>query len=61
MVPGHVYGSTDKWTGLGVFFDSWDNDRREFNIYFNILFLFLSLSLFFIIKFSNKTVIIHIY
>ena len=25
---GHVFGSNDQWKGLGVFFDSFDNDGQ---------------------------------
>ncbi|XP_006824512.1 protein ERGIC-53-like [Saccoglossus kowalevskii] len=28
---GPVYGSTDRWNGLGVFFDSFDNDNQRNN------------------------------
>jgi lectin, mannose-binding 1 len=28
-----VFGSSDKWTGLGVFFDSFDNDNKHNNPY----------------------------
>ena len=30
---GPVFGSTDKWNGLGVFFDSFDNDNKRNNPY----------------------------
>ncbi|XP_013776768.1 protein ERGIC-53-like [Limulus polyphemus] len=30
---GPVFGSTDKWVGLGIFFDSFDNDGRGNNPY----------------------------
>lgn len=30
---GEVYGSSDKWVGLGVFFDSFDNDNKHNNPY----------------------------
>jgi len=30
---GDVFGSTDKWVGLGVFFDSFDNDNKHNNPY----------------------------
>merc|ERR1719422_704233 len=30
---GHVYGSVDQWIGLGVFFDSFDNDNKHNNPY----------------------------
>ncbi|XP_031618611.1 protein ERGIC-53 [Contarinia nasturtii] len=30
---GDVFGSSDKWTGLGVFFDSFDNDNKHNNPY----------------------------
>ncbi|XP_001943100.1 protein ERGIC-53 [Acyrthosiphon pisum] len=30
---GPVFGSSDKWTGLGVFFDSFDNDGKHNNPY----------------------------
>lgn len=32
-VEGPVYGSQDKWVGLGVFFDSFDNDNQRNNPY----------------------------
>ncbi|XP_037956410.1 protein ERGIC-53 [Teleopsis dalmanni] len=30
---GEVYGSSDRWNGLGVFFDSFDNDNKHNNPY----------------------------
>ncbi|KAK9711045.1 Legume-like lectin family [Popillia japonica] len=30
---GDVFGSSDKWVGLGVFFDSFDNDNKHNNPY----------------------------
>jgi len=30
---GEVFGSSDKWVGLGVFFDSFDNDNKHNNPY----------------------------
>lgn len=30
---GDVFGSSDQWVGLGVFFDSFDNDNRHNNPY----------------------------
>lgn len=30
---GPVFGSGDKWKGLGVFFDSFDNDGQRNNPY----------------------------
>ena len=30
---GHVYGSIDRWIGLGLFFDSFDNDNKHNNPY----------------------------
>ena len=27
-LTGPVFGSRDQWTGLGVFFDSFDNDAQ---------------------------------
>ncbi|BES97328.1 Legume-like lectin family [Nesidiocoris tenuis] len=30
---GNVFGSSDKWVGLGVFFDSFDNDNKHNNPY----------------------------
>lgn len=30
---GSVFGSSDLWTGLGVFFDSFDNDNKHNNPY----------------------------
>jgi len=32
-VEGPVYGSSDQWNGLGVFFDSFDNDNKHNNPY----------------------------
>ncbi|XP_064084264.1 protein ERGIC-53-like isoform X2 [Macrobrachium nipponense] len=32
-VEGPVFGSSDKWNGLGVFFDSFDNDNKRNNPY----------------------------
>ena len=33
MEEGPVFGSKDKWHGLGVFFDSFDNDNKRNNPY----------------------------
>jgi len=30
---GPVFGSSDKWNGLGIFFDSFDNDNKHNNPY----------------------------
>ncbi|XP_034048317.1 protein ERGIC-53 [Thalassophryne amazonica] len=30
-LDGPVYGAADKWTGLGIFFDSFDNDGKKNN------------------------------
>uniref|UniRef100_A0A1B6D2N9 L-type lectin-like domain-containing protein n=1 Tax=Clastoptera arizonana TaxID=38151 RepID=A0A1B6D2N9_9HEMI len=30
---GEVFGSSDKWNGLGIFFDSFDNDNKHNNPY----------------------------
>ena len=30
---GPVFGSNDYWTGLGIFFDSFDNDAQRNNPY----------------------------
>ena len=30
---GNVFGSSDKWNGLGIFFDSFDNDNQHNNPY----------------------------
>lgn len=30
---GQVFGSSDKWNGLGVIFDSFDNDNKHNNPY----------------------------
>lgn len=30
---GEVFGSSDRWTGLGIFFDSFDNDNKHNNPY----------------------------
>jgi len=32
-IEGPVYGSNDQWIGLGVFFDSFDNDNKHNNPY----------------------------
>ncbi|XP_071825624.1 protein ERGIC-53-like isoform X2 [Apostichopus japonicus] len=32
-IEGPVYGSQDKWVGLGIFFDSFDNDNQRNNPY----------------------------
>lgn len=32
-VEGPVFGSSDKWNGLGLFFDSFDNDNKRNNPY----------------------------
>eukprot|EP00096_Caligus_rogercresseyi_P002019 TRINITY_DN1364_c0_g1_i2.p1 TRINITY_DN1364_c0_g1~~TRINITY_DN1364_c0_g1_i2.p1 ORF type:complete len:369 (-),score=126.45 TRINITY_DN1364_c0_g1_i2:1216-2322(-) len=32
-VEGPVFGSSDKWNGLGLFFDSFDNDNKHNNPY----------------------------
>ncbi len=28
-----VFGSSDRWNGLGIFFDSFDNDNKHNNPY----------------------------
>ncbi|OQR70180.1 protein ERGIC-53 isoform 1 [Tropilaelaps mercedesae] len=33
MPEGNTFGSADSWNGLGVFFDSFDNDNRNNNPY----------------------------
>ena len=30
-VEGPVFGSNDQWNGLGIFFDSFDNDNKHNN------------------------------
>lgn len=30
---GDVFGSSDQWVGLGIFFDSFDNDNKHNNPY----------------------------
>lgn len=30
---GTVFGSSDQWVGLGIFFDSFDNDNKHNNPY----------------------------
>lgn len=30
---GEVFGASDKWNGMGVFFDSFDNDNKHNNPY----------------------------
>ncbi len=32
-VEGPVFGSSDQWNGLGVFFDTFDNDNKHNNPY----------------------------
>ena len=32
-VEGPVFGSSDKWNGFGLFFDSFDNDNKRNNPY----------------------------
>jgi hypothetical protein len=32
-LEGPVFGSSDQWIGLGVFFDSFDNDNKHNNPY----------------------------
>ena len=32
-LTGPVFGSRDKWNGLGVFFDSFDNDAQVLYVY----------------------------
>ncbi|XP_040571947.1 protein ERGIC-53 [Lepeophtheirus salmonis] len=32
-IEGPVFGSSDKWNGLGIFFDSFDNDNKHNNPY----------------------------
>jgi len=36
-VEGPVYGSNDQWIGLGVFFDSFDNDNKHNNPYISAM------------------------
>jgi len=36
-VEGPVYGSNDMWIGLGVFFDSFDNDNKHNNPYISAM------------------------
>lgn len=31
MIPGPVFGSTEKFEGLGIFFDTYDNERAHVN------------------------------
>lgn len=33
MTEGNTFGSSDQWGGLGIFFDSFDNDNRNNNPY----------------------------
>ena len=37
---GPVFGSSDKWNGLGVFFDSFDNDNKHNNPYIMVRFIY---------------------
>ena len=32
-----MYGSSDQWIGLGVFFDSFDNDNKHNNPYISAM------------------------
>ena len=34
---GPVFGSTDNWNGLGIFFDSFDNDGLHNNPYVSVM------------------------
>ncbi|XP_072173780.1 protein ERGIC-53-like [Diadema setosum] len=36
-VEGPVYGSSDKWIGMGLFFDSFDNDNQRNNPYILVI------------------------
>merc|ERR1719510_2425220 len=36
-LEGPVYGSNDRWIGLGVFFDSFDNDNKHNNPYISAM------------------------
>lgn len=36
-VEGPVFGSNDKWNGLGIFFDSFDNDAQRNNPYILVM------------------------
>ena len=36
-VEGPVFGSADKWNGLGLFFDSFDNDNKRNNPYISFM------------------------
>ena len=36
-IEGAVYGSNDQWIGLGVFFDSFDNDNKHNNPYISAM------------------------
>jgi hypothetical protein len=31
---GGVYGNEDKWNGLAVIFDTYDNDRKKYDLLF---------------------------
>merc|ERR1711881_631954 len=35
--PGPVFGSSDKWKGMGLFFDSFDNDGEQNNPYVMVM------------------------
>jgi len=35
--PGPVFGSADKWKGMGLFFDSFDNDGEQNNPYIMVM------------------------
>lgn len=37
MIAGNVFGSKDRWNGLGLIFDSYDNDNKRNNPYISVI------------------------
>jgi len=37
LEEGPVFGSADRWNGLGIFFDSFDNDGLHNNPYISVM------------------------
>lgn len=35
--PGPVFGYADQWKGMGLFFDSFDNDNKNNNPYISVI------------------------
>lgn len=45
-IEGPVFGSVDKWTGLGIFFDTYDNDNRRLDFIFKSIIFYFSFTVF---------------